>query len=206
MHKKSGAGAPSLLRLLIVAPNAHQARVLAALDHLHTGLPFLRRADPDAKESNTATTSNPAASKRPATSTAAVGSRPANAAAHQKTARPNGPPAVAPSKSRPAASATAAAAAAKRPAAATTTTTAAPAKPKAAEAKPSTKAATTTAAKPAPTLLKKPAVTGAAAKTEKGVCCAPLKHWKACTHVFHGCAIGASNALDGGSYEASVSG
>uniref|UniRef100_A0A5K3FGE5 Microtubule-associated protein futsch n=1 Tax=Mesocestoides corti TaxID=53468 RepID=A0A5K3FGE5_MESCO len=43
----------ALLRVLFVAPNAHQARVLLALEHLHVGLPCIHQANPYAAPTTT---------------------------------------------------------------------------------------------------------------------------------------------------------
>ncbi|VUZ51882.1 unnamed protein product [Hymenolepis diminuta] len=46
------------VRILFVAPNAHQYRILTALEALHLGLPCIRSADPEAAFSNAASIGN----------------------------------------------------------------------------------------------------------------------------------------------------
>lgn len=46
------------VRILFVAPNAHQHRILTALEALHLGLPCIRSADPEAAFSNAASIGN----------------------------------------------------------------------------------------------------------------------------------------------------
>lgn len=62
-----------ILRLLFVAPNAHQARVLAALEGLHAGLPCIRQAIACASSEATAS----GASRKPTVTGAAASHRPA---------------------------------------------------------------------------------------------------------------------------------
>ncbi|VDM33967.1 unnamed protein product [Hydatigera taeniaeformis] len=60
-----------LLRILFVAPNAHQLRVLTALEALHVGLPYIHHADPFAVPPTMASGSGrKLASARPATTSA----------------------------------------------------------------------------------------------------------------------------------------
>ncbi|KAM7538072.1 hypothetical protein Aperf_G00000077547 [Anoplocephala perfoliata] len=67
----------SLIRILFVAPNAHQLRVLSALEALHLGLPFIRTADPDAASSSASTGGVPSGTRKPN-----------SARAHIRTTRP----------------------------------------------------------------------------------------------------------------------
>ena len=52
--------ADRLLRILFVAPNAHQLRVLTALEALHSGLPCIHQAEPHASSTTSGSGTAPA--------------------------------------------------------------------------------------------------------------------------------------------------
>lgn len=80
---------PEVVRILFVAPNAHQQRVLVALEALHAGLPCLHQAEARVNGSTAFAARKPAGS---------VGARSANTAPRSTTTRAPGAPLHAPAK------------------------------------------------------------------------------------------------------------